>query len=34
MAPKQIIAGIAQGHINGIAYEVIIKTLKDTMSNE
>ena len=34
MDPKIIIAGISQGDINGIGYEVIIKTLIDGMIND
>jgi 4-hydroxythreonine-4-phosphate dehydrogenase len=34
MDPKIIIAGISQGDINGIGYEVIIKTLMDGMIND
>jgi 4-hydroxythreonine-4-phosphate dehydrogenase len=34
METKAIIAGISHGDINGIGYEVIIKTLMDTMIND
>ncbi|OFY64030.1 MAG: 4-hydroxythreonine-4-phosphate dehydrogenase PdxA [Bacteroidetes bacterium RBG_13_43_22] len=34
METKTIIAGISQGDINGIGYEVIIKALMDTMIND
>ena len=34
MEKKAIIAGISQGDINGIGYEVIIKTLMDPMIND
>jgi 4-hydroxythreonine-4-phosphate dehydrogenase len=34
MDTKMIIAGISQGDINGIGYEVIIKTLMDAMIND
>ncbi len=34
MSEKKIIAGITQGDINGISYEVIIKTLVDPRINE
>jgi 4-hydroxythreonine-4-phosphate dehydrogenase len=34
METKTIIAGISHGDINGIGYEVIIKTLMDTMIND
>ena len=34
MEKKVIIAGISQGDINGIGYEVIIKSLMDNMINE
>ena len=34
MDKKLIIAGISQGDINGIGYEVIIKTLSDPLINE
>jgi 4-hydroxythreonine-4-phosphate dehydrogenase len=34
MENKQIIAGISQGDINGIGYEVIIKTLMDSNIND
>jgi 4-hydroxythreonine-4-phosphate dehydrogenase len=34
MDTKMIIAGISQGDINGIGYEVIIKTLMDGMIND
>jgi len=34
METKQIIAGISHGDINGIGYEVIIKTLMDPMIND
>jgi len=34
MDQKMIIAGISQGDINGIGYEVIIKTLIDGMIND
>jgi 4-hydroxythreonine-4-phosphate dehydrogenase len=34
MEKKQIIAGITHGDINGIGYEVIIKTLMDSMIND
>jgi 4-hydroxythreonine-4-phosphate dehydrogenase len=34
MEDKQIIAGISQGDINGIGYEVIIKALSDPMIND
>lgn len=34
MEKKTIIAGITQGDINGIGYEVIIKTLSDPMIND
>jgi 4-hydroxythreonine-4-phosphate dehydrogenase len=34
MEAKPIIAGISQGDINGIGYEVIIKTLMDPMIND
>lgn len=34
MEKKPIIAGISQGDINGIGYEVIIKALSDPMINE
>ena len=34
MDEKKIVAGISQGDINGIGYEVIIKTLMDTEIND
>ncbi|HEX7492660.1 MAG TPA: 4-hydroxythreonine-4-phosphate dehydrogenase PdxA, partial [Bacteroidales bacterium] len=34
MEKKTIIAGISQGDINGIGYEVIIKALSDPMIND
>jgi 4-hydroxythreonine-4-phosphate dehydrogenase len=34
MEKKPILAGISHGDINGIGYEVIIKTLMDTMIND
>ena len=34
MEKKAILAGISQGDINGIGYEVIIKALNDQMINE
>jgi 4-hydroxythreonine-4-phosphate dehydrogenase len=34
METKMILAGISQGDINGIGYEVIIKTLMDSMIND
>lgn len=34
MEKKTIIAGISQGDINGIGYEVIIKTLIDNLIND
>ncbi len=34
MEKKNILAGISQGDINGIGYEVIIKALSDPMMNE
>jgi len=34
METKPILAGISQGDVNGIGYEVIIKTLMDPMINE
>jgi 4-hydroxythreonine-4-phosphate dehydrogenase len=34
METKTIVAGISQGDINGIGYEVIIKTLMDPMIND
>ena len=34
MNGKKIVAGISHGDINGIGYEVIIKTLMDTEIND